>query len=80
MMFALSLRISRINAQEINRQLLGTGHTWCWLRNANAGSRSSAMMYTTLFSSKVRITQEKNGKLVITRYAWGLLWNAIAGS
>ena len=70
----------RRNAQEINRQLLGTGHTWGWLQNAKAGSRSSAMMYTSVFSSRVRIAQEKKRQLVITRYAWGLLWNAIAGS
>ena len=39
---------------------------------------SNALYY--LFSSRVRITQEKNRQLVITRYAWGLLWNAIAGN
>ena len=70
----------RRNAQEINRQLLVSGHAWGWLRNAIAGSRRLEMMFTPLFSIRVRSTQEITRQLLITGPAWGLLWNTIAGS
>ena len=55
----LFLFYQRRNVQEINRQLLGTGHTWGWLRNTKAGSRCSAMIYTIYFQQSKNYPRKK---------------------
>ena len=71
MMFALSLLSQGINAQEINRQLLVSGHAWGWLRIAITGSRKLVMMFAPFFSIRVRITQAITRQLLITGQCLG---------
>ena len=57
-MFTLSFSSQETTAQEINSQLLITGHAWGWLQDAIAESLNSNMMFNSSFVSRGRNSQE----------------------